>query len=245
MSHEILRLAACRSVADADGLHAVLLDEVLHGQHRLYAFGSWRVREDDVVVQEIAFCIEAHHFASGAEARVNRHHTLLPKRRSHEQLLQVADEDADGFLVGFLLRRCSEFITDTRLKESLVAVLNSFLYGTAAFAMPPDKLPGNAFHCWFVVNTNRDTQNAFCLASPHSQQPMAGATLQGFLPVEVVAEVLPFGILAPDDFALYHGMEGEGRSQCLTGTLVFAYTFGDDILCPLQSFILTELSFEL
>ena len=96
-------LATSRSVADTDGLNAILLDKILDGQHRLNALSTRWMREDDVVMQEIAFRIEADHLATCSEAWVNRHHTLLSEGRSHEQLFQITNEDSNGFGICFLL----------------------------------------------------------------------------------------------------------------------------------------------
>ena len=73
-------------------------------RHFFHIRENWirQVGEDDIVMQEVALIIQAYNLTTCAEAWVNTHHTLLTKGTCHQQLLQVADKDADGFLVGFL-----------------------------------------------------------------------------------------------------------------------------------------------
>ena len=175
VTHEVLSLSTSCSVADTDGLNAIFLDEILNGQHRLNALSTRGMREDDVVMQEIAFRIEADHLATCSEAWVNRHNTLLSEGRSHEQLFQIANEDSDGFCICFLLGRSTKLVRDAGLEQSLVTVLDSFLHSSAALIVASHELTCNSFHSRLIIYTNRDTQDAFSLTSSHSQQTMAGA----------------------------------------------------------------------
>ena len=59
---------------------------------------------------------------------------------------------------------------------------------------------------------------------------MTGASFQGFLPVEVVAEVLSLGIFAFDDFAAYPGVYGESRPERLSCVFIFGDAFSYDVL---------------
>ena len=154
VTHEVLCLATSRSVANADSLHAIFLDEILNGQHRLNTLSTRGMRENDIVMQEIAFRIEADNLATCSEARVYRHHTLLSEGRSHEQLFQITNEDSDGFGICFLLRRSTKLVRDAGLEESLITVLYGFLHGSAALIVASHELTGDSFHSRLIVNTD-------------------------------------------------------------------------------------------
>ena len=73
-------------------------------------------------MQEIALSIETHHLATCAEARVKSQYAFLTERSRHQQLFEIAYEDADSLLVGFLLAQLGIFGLDRRLEQSLEAV---------------------------------------------------------------------------------------------------------------------------
>ena len=102
---EILCLATCRTVTNRNGFRLVLFGECpnLVGC-RFSSVWSSRVGEDGFVMKQIAFGIQTNHLASCAETWVDTHHSLLPKRCRHQQLFQVAYEDADSLLIGNFFR---------------------------------------------------------------------------------------------------------------------------------------------
>ena len=104
MIDEILCLTACRSVSYGDSLNLVFLYQLAHCEHGLHPLVTRRVGEDNIMMQEVALIIQTHNLTACTEAWVNAHHTLLTKGACHQQLLQIAHKDADGFLVGFLAR---------------------------------------------------------------------------------------------------------------------------------------------
>ena len=102
MINEVFCLATSCSIANGDGLNLVLLDKLSYGEHRLHTFGTRRVGEDDIVVQQVALFVQTDYFAACTESWVDTHYALLAERAGHQQLFQVADEDTDSFLVGLL-----------------------------------------------------------------------------------------------------------------------------------------------
>ena len=63
---------------------------------------------------------------------------------------------------------------------------------------------------------------------------MTGTSVQTFVPVKIIAEVLPLGILSLYHLTAYLGMQAKGGAQGVTGVLVLADPFGNNILSTLQ-----------
>ena len=86
-----------------------------------------RGRIDDVVVQQVALFVQAHHLAARAESRVNSQHAFTSQRRSEQQLPHVLGKGLDGLIVGFLLGRRGKFGLYRGLDQALETVLGSLL----------------------------------------------------------------------------------------------------------------------
>ena len=209
------------------------------GQHLLQVDGGLhtvvhgRVGEDGLVVEQVALSVETHHLAACAETRVDAHHAFLSEGCREQQLPQVLGKHADGLVVGLLLAQAEELRLYRRLQQALVAVLHGLSHQSAAGCLSVDVVALQAFHALVVAHgVDAQPQDALCLASPHGQQPVTGTALQGFLPVEIVAELLGFvGIL----LGFHHlrgddGRPAESSAHLLTAALVFAHLFGNDVL---------------
>ena len=68
------------------------------------------MREDYLVVKQIALCVEAGNLATVPESRVDGHRPLLAHRRGQKELLEILAEDIDRLNIGLRLELGYDFI---------------------------------------------------------------------------------------------------------------------------------------
>ena len=73
---EIFSFPSCRPVADGYGVYPVGFYHLLDFPGGFLRLADGWMRIDVFVVQQVALFVQAHHLASGAEARVDAHHPL-------------------------------------------------------------------------------------------------------------------------------------------------------------------------
>ena len=154
-------------------------------------------------------------------------------------MLEVVGENANGLLVGAGLALCGEFGFDARFQQSFVGIAHSRLHirfgRCAAFDVGAYQACGGIV---LVGGRDAHAEHPFGLAAAHGQQAVSGASLQGFRPVEVVAELQSVAfVLTLHHAAADDGVEAEGGAQCLACSLVLAGLFGNDVCGPLQGLV--------
>ena len=82
------------------------------------------MREDDLVVQQVALFIQADHLASRPETRVDGHDALFPDRGGQQQLAQVLAEDPDRFNIRLRLRLLQDLSRNGRLQQALIGIVH-------------------------------------------------------------------------------------------------------------------------
>ena len=97
---EIFCLAACRPVADGNGIYFISLYHCLYLGKSLFGLVDRRVRVNIFVVQQVTLFVQAYHFTSRSESGVYAHHPFPAQRWSQQQLPQVGGKNADGLVVG-------------------------------------------------------------------------------------------------------------------------------------------------
>ena len=68
------------------------------------------MREDYLVVEQIALCVEAGNLATVSEPGVDGHRPLLAHRRGEQELLEILAEDIDRLNIGVHLELGYDFI---------------------------------------------------------------------------------------------------------------------------------------
>ena len=216
----------------------VLLYHLLHVDGGLHAVVHGRMREDGFVVEQVALGVEADHLTAGAEAGVDAHDALLAQGCRQQQLAQVLGEDANGLVVGLLLAEVGKLGLDGGFEQALVTVLDSLGHESSAGCVTIDIMAAEALHALVVVNgVDAQAQDALGLAAAHGQQAVAGAALQGLVPVEIVAVLLGLVrvLLGLDHLRGDDGRAAEGATHLLARAFVLADHLGNDVLSPTES----------
>ena len=203
------------------------------------------MRIDDVMMQEVAFAIEDDQFATRTETRVEGKYSLLSQGCRHQELFEIAHENEDSLLVGLLLGTLHKLRLDAWAQQTLEAVGDGIgderrsCRTTALHILATEPVDAKAF-----VASNRQTQHALGFATTHGQQTMAGTTLQGFAPVEVIAELLGSQFLGfAQGLRTLHtlrgddGIELEIASDGIARLFVLGHHLGNDVLRPLEGFV--------
>ena len=71
------------------------------------------------IVQEISLRVKTHHLTARSEAWIDAHDAALPQR---------SRKDKNGFVVGFLFRRCRKFVFDAWTQEAFVGIRQGQLH---------------------------------------------------------------------------------------------------------------------
>ena len=126
---------------------------------------------------------------------------------------------------------------DGRFEQTLVSILHSFRHLLSASVAALYKLPFQPFHTLFIVGADTHFEQAFRFGAANGEQTVRAAPLQGFRTVEIIPVFGSFFL-----FAFYHlggqyGLAGESVAQCVTGALVLAYLFGDDVARAFQGVV--------
>ena len=234
---ELFRFAACRTVADGDGLDMVLLNEGGEFETRTGILILGRMGIDGLVVEQIALTVETHDFTSRTETGVDAHDALLTQGSGEEQLLEIAGKDLNGFFIGLRLAASGKFGLDAGFEQTFIGIgCGHFDLGGCRGA-PTHVFALDAFQAVFLIGGgDADAQQAFGFPATHGEEAMGGAAAEGFLPVEIVAEFTGFGFLGLDDFGLDHGGDVEGTAHGLTRLFVLIDAFGKDVTRSLQGF---------
>ena len=82
------------------------------------------MRENDLVVEEIALTVETDSLASVPETGIYGKYTLLPNRRGKQELLEILSEDLNRLDVRLLLGFLQDFIGDRGVQQTLPRILD-------------------------------------------------------------------------------------------------------------------------
>src|SRR5205823_93347 len=104
----------------------VFLHDRLHEFRRLRSLARALLGKNDVVPDELSLAIQDDHFASRPKAGIDREHGLLSERGSEEQFAEVACENSNGLLVGFLFEAQPRLAFHGETEQALVAVMHRF-----------------------------------------------------------------------------------------------------------------------
>ena len=186
-------------------------------------------------MEQVALGIKTNHLASGAESGIDTHYPFLSEGRIHEQLPQILRKHIDGLQVGFFFAQGGKFRLDAGLQKSVVTVFNGLADQSLTFTVPVDIMPLQTSHTLLVVGFDFHPEHTFALATAHGQQPMTRASLERFLPIEVVTIFLCFvGVfLCLHHFAYDKGVAAELLANHVSGTFILADLFGNDVLCSM------------
>ena len=100
---EILGLAACSAVTDGNDLDSVFLNHRRNRLNGFYFLACRRMREDGLIMKEVALLVKTYYLASGPEARVDGKHALLTYRRGKKKLTEILSEYPYGLNISLFL----------------------------------------------------------------------------------------------------------------------------------------------
>ena len=130
-------------------------------------------------------------FAAGAEAGVDGQDAFAAERRGEQQFAQVVGEDADGFLVGFLLGLEPHLGLHGRARAGACS-RPARPGGPARRPACLDALTNSGSsngQRLFLGRRDAHHEESLLLAAAHGQQAVAGDLGQRLAPVEVVLEL--------------------------------------------------------
>ena len=243
LADEVLRLTAGRATADGNDLNAVLLYPIGHLGKGLHLFGHRRMRENDIVRQQIPLRVQAHHLAARPEARVNGHHAFLAHGRCQKQLPEVLPEHVDAFCIGLLLGLADDLSGDGRVQEALPGVVHGLpdLKAGLAGRRIPLRLTVVVIQlvaALLTIGVDVHLEVALVLRTQHGQQVVGGNFADGLAEAEVAAVLGGLGGLAA---GLGHpGLHPAGAIDGAEGLAVcgrLADTLRDNVAGALQGFI--------
>ena len=96
-------------------------------------------------MQKGTLCIQADHFASRTESRVDTHHPFLPQRRGQQQLTEVFCEYPNGFFIGLLFAECGKLGFNGRFQQAFVGIGEGLFHLVCTFIVGPYEQPLKAF----------------------------------------------------------------------------------------------------
>ena len=152
--------------------------------------------KDHVVKEQIALCVEHHHFASRADARVDAHDALLSEWGCKQQLAQVLTEYFDGLVVGFLFAQRGKLCLHLRAEETFEGIVDSLADDRLARSRAVDIVSFEFVGALLVVGTDGHAQHALGLATAHGQQTVGGAAAQFLAEEEVIGIFLGLVLVA-------------------------------------------------
>ena len=186
--HKVGCLTTGCSVAYSDGFYLIGFYHALHRTGGFYTFRLWRIRIDGFVMQQIALSIQTDHLATGTEARVDAHHTLLPQWWGKQQLAQILRKDLDALFIGLFLCHGSKFRFDGRFQKALIAIGHRLTNQPTAWACASHVVTLQLLYEDRLIGRDRYPQETFSLSTTHGQQTVGRAAFQRFRPVEVIRE---------------------------------------------------------
>ena len=154
---------------------------------------------------------------------------FLPQRGRQQQLPQVVGKDPDGRLVGAFLGLEPGLRLHGPAQQSLVAVVDGFPHLLRGRALPLDELRFEEPEGILFRRRDEQGEDLLVFAAPHGEHPVRGRRGDGLLPLEVVAELRPLGLLVGDDLRFEHALCGEEIAHLRPGLLVFVDPLGDDV----------------
>ena len=139
-------------------------------------------------MQKGTLCIQADHFASRTESRVDTHHPFLPQRRGQQQLTEVFCEYPNGFFIGLLLAECGKLGFNGRFQQALVGIGEGLFHLVCTFVVCPYEQPLQAFVAHiFIFRENGYFQDTFRFSPAKGQQAVGRTFLQGLAEIKIVA----------------------------------------------------------
>jgi len=106
---QLVGFAAGGAVADADQAGAMLLRQVSQRGERAFPIATGFVRVEGGGIHHLAGDVDHRHLDPGANAGIEPDHRVLAGRRGQQQVVQVARENADGFVFGALAQLVHQF----------------------------------------------------------------------------------------------------------------------------------------
>ena len=189
--HKNLRLPSGGSGADGNYLYIILFHQIGHGGNGLYLFGHGRMRENDVVVQEVPLRIQTDHLATGTEARVDGHYALLPNGRRQQELTQIFPKHLDGRYICLFLGFPQHFSGDGRVQQALPGIFHGLTHLQAGLPLGISlclaKVVIHLVGAFFPIGIYFYTQEALLLGAQHGQQVVGRNFTDGHGEVEIAA----------------------------------------------------------
>ena len=123
-AHKGFGFAACRAVADGNGLYLMFFTQHHHRLARFPALLLGKGRKNRGKMKQPALPVQAHQFSSCAKSRVQGHDPFLAHGRCQQEFTQITGKDPDRFLIGLVFQVISQFIFKGRAKKSFVRVFH-------------------------------------------------------------------------------------------------------------------------
>ena len=190
-------LARCGAVADGDQLHFML--DAQCGDDGGGFSGLTGVRVHGVGGDQLAGSIDYRHFDPGTQARIQPHGGAHTGRGRHQQVMHVTGKDVDRFVFRAFAHRAHQF--GFQMQQHLDTpgpVDHRFAPGVrrsiiqAQIQVADDDLLRLAFAWGFFklrIGIQRQLQYAFVTATEHGQRTVRWHLGNGFMMIEIVAEL--------------------------------------------------------
>ena len=123
-AHEILRFARSRSVADGNHFNLVFFHHRGKGRDGFNFLILWRMREDNLMMQQVPLGIQADRLAPIPESRVDGQRPFLSHRSGQQQLPQILPKNTDGFQIGLFLGFLQDFIRNRRSQQAVIGIVH-------------------------------------------------------------------------------------------------------------------------
>ena len=196
------------------------------------------MRENGLVVQQVALSVKTYHLATGAESGIDRQHAFLSERSGEQQLPQVLGEHLYRLLVGAGLGLGQRFPLHRRFQQPFVPVPNGrFDQRPDRGGIPFDKNTLQLLHRSRFIRQHRQFDKSFPLSTNHRQQTVGRHPAQRFRPVEIVRIFGSFLFFAFDHARRDHPLAGKQAAHGTAGRFAFADPFGDNIAGTIQSLL--------
>ena len=209
-ARELVRFPRRRAVADADQFGLRLRAQPREFGEGAVPVAARLVRIDGVGGEHFAGTVDHGHLHAGTQARIEADHGLRSRRRGQQQVLQIAREHANRFVLGFVAQVGQQLVFEVRLHLHAPApaahvrepfVGRTVLIGNAEMTCDQRLARMRHLCVQFFAEAQLDHQHAGIAAAEQRERAMRRHGAQRFRVVVVVAEFFFFsGFLAFDHF---------------------------------------------
>ena len=236
LPQDVGRFATGSTVSHGDSVYLKAVGYVLKPRFGSLLVATRCKRIHNIMIKQVALCVEAHHFATCTNTRVYSHHAFLAQRGGKKQLTEVKREHADGLFISLFLAGSSKFVFHRRLYQAFISIGHSFFNQLRTCTTSPNIVSLQAFGDFFVVDRDAHTKKALALTTSHSQQTIAIAATKWFRKVEIIGVFLcPLLVfLRCNHLRRDDGFTLKGVAYLLSSLLVLANCLGNDVLCALN-----------